>query len=103
MERIDAHILGRDYSLMCPPEEKPSLQEAVRYVDERMQQVKGSGKMLGTERIAVMVAIQMAVELLNMRSPDGPLGTLAVGEYKSRIDHINSLLDEAMEPQEKLF
>jgi len=103
MERIDAHILGRDYSLMVPPEEKPKLEAAVRYVDERMQQIKTSGKMLGTERIAVMAAIQMAGELLNIRSPDGPLGSLAVGEYKRRIDDINSLLDQAMEPQEKLF
>ena len=103
MERIDAHILGRDYSLMVPPEEKPKLEAAVRYVDERMQQIKTSGKMLGTERIAVMAAIQMAGELLNIRSPDGPLGALAVGEYKRRNDDINSLLDQAMEPQEKLF
>lgn len=103
MERIDAHILGRDYSLMVPAEEKPKLEAAVRYLDERMQQIKASGKMLGTERIAVMAAIQMAGELLNIRSPDGPLGELAVGEYKRRIDDINSLLDQAMEPQEKLF
>lgn len=103
MERIDANILGRDYSLMCPPDEKPTLQSAVRYVNERMHTIKGTGKIVGTERIAVMAAIQMAVELLNMRSPDGPLGGLAVGEFKSRIEHLNSLLDEAMEPQEKLF
>lgn len=103
MERIDAHILGRDYSLMCAPEEKPVLEAAVRYVDDRMQQIKASGKMLGAERIAVMAAIQMAGELLNIRSPEGPLGALAVGEYKRRIEDINSLLDQAMEPQEKLF
>ncbi|NYT75378.1 cell division protein ZapA [Alcaligenaceae bacterium] len=94
MERIDVSILGRDYSLACPPEQKDALLAAVRHVDQRMLGVKGSGKVSSNERIAVMAAIQIAVELLSMRAPDGPLGDIALGDFKRRIDDMNATLDE---------
>ncbi len=99
MERIDVSILGRDYSLACSAEQKDNLTAAVRHVDQRTQAVKEAGKISGNERIAVMAAIQIAAELLGMRAPDGPLGDVAVGDFKTRIDTINGLLDEIPELQ----
>src|SRR5690625_3699407 len=94
MERIDATILGRDYSLACTADQKAVLQAAVRHVDQRTQTIKNNGKVVGNERIAIMAAIQVAVELLAVRAPDGPLGDSTVGDIKSRLDHMNSLLDQ---------
>ncbi len=96
MERIDVAILGRDYSLACPPEEKDALLAAVRLVDQRMLAIKGSGKIASNERIAVMAAIQIANELLSMRAPDGPLGNIALGDFKSKIESMNDVLDEVL-------
>lgn len=56
----------------------------------------GSGKVSGNERIAVMAAIQVAVELLSVKAPDGPLGGLAVGDFKRRIGEMNVMLDAAL-------
>lgn len=94
MERVDVSILGRDYSLACAPEQKDALTAAVRHVDQRMKMVKESGKINGNERIAVMAAIQIAVELLGTRAPGGPLGDIALGDFKRKIDDMNSLLDQ---------
>ena len=96
MERVDVSILGREYSLACAPEEKASLMEAVQHVSPLAGRIQGAGKISGNERIAVMTAIQIAGELLSVRAPDGPLGVLAVGEFKRRIDAMNELLDEAL-------
>ncbi|HEY9459628.1 MAG TPA: cell division protein ZapA [Paralcaligenes sp.] len=98
MERIDVSILGRDYSLACSPSEKEALLAAVRYVDQRMLAVKGSGKVSSNERIAVMAAIQIAAEFLSMRAPGGPLSNIAVGDFKRRIDDMNSLINQVLEP-----
>src|SRR5690606_24981036 len=98
MERIDVSILGRDYSLACAPAEKEALLAAVRHVDQRMLGVKGTGKVSSNERIAVMAAIQIAGELLNMRAPDGPLGNVAVGDFKRKIDDMHGLLDQVAIP-----
>ncbi|HLR13317.1 MAG TPA: cell division protein ZapA [Burkholderiaceae bacterium] len=94
MERIDATILGREYSLACSAEQKEGLLAAVNHVDQRMQNIKNAGKVAGNERIAVMAAIQIAVELLGVRAPDGPLGDTTVGDIKRRLDHMNGLLDQ---------
>jgi cell division protein ZapA len=96
MERIDATILGREYTLACSAEEKPALLDAIHHVDQLMSRIQGGGKVSSNERIAVMAAIHIASELLSVKSPDGPLGGLAVGEFKSRIEHMNSLLDSVL-------
>jgi len=96
MERVDVSILGREYSLACSVEEKPTLLAAVRHVDQLMLRIQGTGKVSSNERIAVMAALQIAGELLAMKAPDGPLGGLAVGDFKRRIADMNSLLDDAL-------
>ncbi|KDD62381.1 cell division protein ZapA [Bordetella bronchiseptica SO10328] len=103
MERVDVTILGRDYSLACSAEEKPVLMAAVRHVDQLMLRIQGSGKVSSNERIAVMAALQVAGELLAMKAPDGPLGGLAVGDFKRRIEEMNLMLDDALSGQEKLL
>lgn len=96
MERVDISILGRDYSLSCPPEEKQALAAAAQHVSQLAGRIQGSGKVSGNERIAVMAAIQVAIELLSVKAPDGPLGGLAVGDFKRRIDDMNAMLDVAL-------
>lgn len=96
MERVDVSILGRDYSLACRPAEKDALLEAVRLVDQRMSAIKNAAKVTGNERIAVMAAIQIAGELLNMRAPSGPLANVAVGDFKRKIEDMHAMLDEVV-------
>jgi cell division protein ZapA len=50
-----------------------------------------------------MAALQIASELLGLKAPDGPLGGLAVGDFKRKIDDMNSMLDDALSGQEKLL
>src|SRR5690606_37369686 len=95
-------LLGREYSLACAPEEKATLLDAVHHADQIMQRIRGSGKVTGNERIAAMAAVQIATELLAVKAPDGPLGGLAVGEFKRRIDAMNSMLDDAIAGQQRL-
>ncbi len=96
MERVDISILGREYTLSCPAEEKSALTAAVQHVSQLAGRIQGTGKVSGNERIAVMAAIQIAVELLSVRAPDGPLGGLAVGDFKRKIDALNAILDTAL-------
>ncbi|HBT31325.1 MAG TPA: cell division protein ZapA [Pusillimonas sp.] len=93
MERVDISILGREYSLACEPAEKQALLEAVKLVDQRMLTVKSSGKISSNERIAVMASIQIAAEMLSLRTPDGPLGGVAVGDFKRKLDEMHGQLN----------
>ena len=95
METVQAKILGRDYSLACPADEKATLVAAVAHVGQLAGRIQGTGKVSGNEKIAVMAAIQIAAELLVVKSPEGPLGSLSVGEFKRKLDEINAMLDSA--------
>jgi|SRR5690625_2639645 len=100
MERIEISILDRDYLLACRPSEKDRLSAAAELIKERTQAIKDSGKINGSERIAVMAAIQTAVELLAMKAPDGPLSNIQLGDYKKKISELNRIIDQVKLPAE---
>jgi len=106
-EQFSVNILGREYRLSCPPEEKGALLAAVDYVDRKMQEVKNSGKVMSSDRIAVFAALNIASELLSAGrpkpAPQQAETELAFTEFKRRIQSINAALDAALAPQEKLF
>jgi len=61
---VRLRILDNDYQVACPPEEKEGLLNAARYLDEKMRAIRAGGNVIGTERIAVMVGLNAAHELL---------------------------------------
>lgn len=104
MEHLDISLLGRDYKLACPPSEKAKLLEAINHVDQHMERIKEAGRTSGNERIAVMAAIQIAVELLSMKAPDGPMSSIALGDFKRKIDDMHKLMDGVLgqnDPQKR--
>ncbi len=102
-EPLNVTILGRDYRLTCVPEERDALLAAVAYVDERMHAIRDANKISGTDRIAVLAALNIANELLSNRSPADIASDLAFNEFRRRIQSIDAVLDTALAPQEKLF
>jgi cell division protein ZapA len=96
---LDVTLLGRSYRVACSDEERDALLKAVAYLEGKMNDIKDSGKVAGTERIAVMAALNIAHELLSMRLGEG----FDMGEAKRRISSIEAKLESALAKQEKLF
>ncbi len=65
---LDIAIMGRTYKVSCHEEERESLLEAVAYLDQKMGEIKSSGRVGNAERIAVMAALNIAHELLEARA-----------------------------------
>jgi len=61
---VEVKILDKEYLVACPPEEQEALIRAARHLDSKMREIRTSGKVFGTERIAVMAALNMTHELL---------------------------------------
>ncbi|HUN91187.1 MAG TPA: cell division protein ZapA [Burkholderiaceae bacterium] len=98
-EQVTLTLLGREYVVSCAPEERETLLACARYVAERMEALRDSGRVLGADRIAVLTALQIAQELFSARSGDG----IALGSLRRRLQELNHLADEMLAPQEKLF
>ncbi len=95
---LEVTILGRAYKVACEESEREALMQAVAYLDARMNEIRKSGRVAGTERIAVMAALNIAHELLSMK-----LGGFDIGQAKRKIASIEAKLDAALAQQEKLF
>ena len=96
---IEISILGRSYKIACADGERDALLEAVAYLDGKMGEIKSAGKVSGTDRIAVMAALNIAHELLSMKLGNG----FDIGQAKRRISQIEAKLDEVLAQQDKLF
>ena len=57
---VEVRILDKEYLVACPLEEQEALLRAARHLDSKMREIRASG----TERIAVMAALNITHELL---------------------------------------
>ena len=65
---VQVQILDREYRVACQPGEEDALLASARFLDQKMREIKSSGKVIGNDRIAVMVALNLAHELLEQKS-----------------------------------
>lgn len=57
-------LLGKEYPVVCGRDEEHELRVAARYLDDKMRKIRDGGRIIGTERIAVMAALNIAHELI---------------------------------------
>jgi cell division protein ZapA len=89
---VTVKILDKDYQVACPPEQERGLIEAARHLDKQMRTVRDSGKVIGLERIAVMVALNTAYQLLNKDTQSGETSQAALDDVKKLSDRIDDAL-----------
>lgn len=89
---VTVKILDKDYQVACPPEQERGLIEAARHLDKQMRTVRDSGKVIGLERIAVMVALNTAYQLLNKDTQSSETSQAALDDVKKLSDRIDDAL-----------
>ena len=62
---VTVQILDKEYSIICPQEERSNLVSAARYLDGKMREIRSSGKVIGADRIAVMAELNITHDLLH--------------------------------------
>ncbi len=61
---VDVKILDKDYLIACPADAENGLRNAAFQLDRKMREIKSGGKVFGTEKIAVMAALNLTYELI---------------------------------------
>jgi cell division protein ZapA len=95
---LDVKIFGREYRVACPSGEQEALLAAVKLVDDKMQEIADKAKSMTPERAAVMAALNIAHEYLNVaRESETGFDT---ARLKRKIKAMDTRLDALLAQQE---
>jgi cell division protein ZapA len=94
---LQINVMGREFRVACPENEQKELLEAVDYLNKKMSDIRDNGKVIGLERIAIMAALNIAHELLSTK-----VGGFDMATIKRKMQHIETMLDQAIRDQSKL-
>ncbi len=92
---INISILDKDYKVACPPGEQSALLESAKFLDSKMREIRDSGNIMGSERIAVITALNMANDLLRSSNVDKELGKELPPRLKDLESKISRVLEQA--------
>ncbi len=93
-QTIGVDILGKEYRIACPTEARQDLERAANLLNSRMQDIKSQGKLYGTERVAIMAALNLAHELLN--------ATGGTQTLQSQLGDMNAKIENALTEDQQL-
>ncbi|MCU7834234.1 MAG: cell division protein ZapA [gamma proteobacterium symbiont of Taylorina sp.] len=64
---VTVHILEKEYRIACASNHRDGLVNSATLLNDKMQEIRSSGKVIGSDRIAVMAALNIAHDLLEQQ------------------------------------
>lgn len=89
---ITVTILDKEYIVGCAEDEREALFASVEFLNKKMQEQRDSGKVIGSERIAVMAALNVTHEYLEYRRHNETMSS----DIGAGIDRIRSKINSAL-------
>ena len=92
---VTIRILDKEFHVTCPADEEQALRISADLVHRKMREIKDGGKVIGLDRVAVMVALNLANELLKLRSRDQDLKNIVDLRVRSMRERVDAALEPA--------
>lgn len=89
---VTVHIMGNEYHVSSPEDQVEQLEAAARDLDKRMREIKSGGRIVGTDRIAVMAALNLTYEFQQSGSNDSQI----LEQTDERIKKLQEQIDSAL-------
>jgi cell division protein ZapA len=93
---VSVRILEKEYQVSCPADERTNLLDSADLLNQKMREIRDSGKVVGLDRIAVMAALNITNELLQAHAKDKALE----GDVGVRLKNLTERLDSALGGQQ---
>lgn len=92
IEQVNLDIMNINFTINTPSEEKATLLQAVEMLNKKSDAIKESGRIVGTDKIVVMAALNVVHDLLKTTLNDD----LAIGEFERKITDMNNACQKAL-------
>ena len=83
--------MGKEYRIACPEDEKENLRASADLLNDKLNEIKKQGSVIGTERIAIMAALNMSHEILHNQSV-----IVEHDDLNQRIDNLSERISDSM-------
>ncbi len=91
-EPVALHLLDKEYTVACPPEERSGLLAAAALLDGKMRDVRNAARGASLDRVAVLAALNLAHEFLQQKNQSQS----SDGAINQEVGHLRAKLDAAM-------
>lgn len=98
---VTVHIMDKEYCIACPAEERNNLEGAARYLDQKMREIRSSGKVIGADRIAVMAALNITHDLLHKHEQLDAQASSAREHVRTLLERVDSALADPDAPDNR--
>ena len=96
-DTVTIEILDKQYTVACPPDEKEALLESARILTRRLNEFRGGGKVIGTERMAVMTALNVIHEYTVLQKSQARLSS----DVDGTLSRLREKISQAMSRREQ--
>ena len=96
--QVSVRILDKEYQVACPADERTDLLDSAEILNEKMREIRDSGRIVGLDRIAVMAALNMANDLMHAEKRDQELD----GDVSDRLKIISDRVDSVLSTTQQL-
>jgi cell division protein ZapA len=79
-EPVALRLIDREFLIACPPEEREGLLEAASFLDRKMRDLRAHAKTPGFDRLAVLAAISVTHEYLQLKKQSASAADNSVAE-----------------------
>jgi cell division protein ZapA len=95
---VTVQILDKEYCIACPADERANLENAARYLDGKMREIRSSGKVIGADRVAVMAALNITHDLLHKQQHLDQQASSTREHLRTLLGRVDSALSDADGP-----
>ena len=96
--QVSVRILDKEYQVACPADERTDLLDSAEILNNKMREIRDSGRIVGLDRIAVMAALNMANDLIHAKARDLELE----GDISDRLKSISDRVDNVLSGSQQL-
>jgi cell division protein ZapA len=105
---VTINVMGREFRVAAPMGEERQLVASVDLLNKKMKEIRDGGKVVGNERIAIMAALNIAhdyLQLLVTRNASGAKSGGPVDDdlVRRKMESFEAIIEKAISEQEKLF
>ena len=116
---VTINVMGREFRVAAPQGEERQLLASVELLNKKMKELRDGGKIVGNERIAIMAALNIAHDYLQLlvsgtnknsdtqnaatSSEKNTNNSVDADFVRRRMESLESVIEKAISEQEKLF